>query len=53
MRPLPAHYRVLLRNERAPRIPEELVTVLVVYLPELLPLGAFDLLVSVLPKLVP
>ncbi len=32
---------------------EELVTVLVVYLSELLPLGALDLLVSVLPKSVP
>ncbi len=32
---------------------EELVAVLVVYLPEFLPLGALDLLVSVLPKPVP
>ncbi len=32
---------------------EELVTVLIVYLPELLPLGALDLLVSILPKPVP
>ncbi len=32
---------------------EELVTVLVVYLSELLPLGTLDLFISVLPKPVP